>query len=163
MCCPPPSVIVVIAGFLSGVGATLMKNGLHMASSDAFSDQLWTVETQSLLWPAVAFAALARLGQYRRWPVAISFPCLLALSVVVRDVYPNGTMFVEGSQEVLVSLEKRVVHVSGIVDPRYIASDNSIDYSKIAEARISYGGTGKVSDAQKPRWGVQLWDKLNPF
>jgi flagellar L-ring protein precursor FlgH len=87
----------------------------------------------------------------------------LALSVVVRDVYPNGTMFVEGSQEVLVSLEKRVVHVSGIVDPRYIASDNSIDYSKIAEARISYGGTGKVSDAQKPRWGVQLWDKLNPF
>jgi flagellar L-ring protein FlgH len=87
----------------------------------------------------------------------------LSLTVVVRDVYPNGTMFVEGSQEVLVSMEKRVVHVSGIVDPRFISTDNSIDYSKIAEARISYGGSGKVSEAQKPRWGVQLWDKLSPF
>ena len=87
----------------------------------------------------------------------------LSLTVVVRDVYPNGTMLVEGSQEVLVNLEKRVVHVSGIVDPRFINSDNSVDYSKIAEARISYGGSGKVSEAQKPRWGVQLWDKFSPF
>lgn len=87
----------------------------------------------------------------------------LSLTVVVRDVYPNGTMLVEGSQEVLVNMEKRVVQVSGIVDPRFISNDNSIDYSRIAEARISYGGSGKISDAQKPRFGVQLWDKLSPF
>ena len=87
----------------------------------------------------------------------------VSLTVIVRDVYPNGNMFVEGSQEVLVNMEKRLVHVSGIIDPRFIGQDNSIDYSKIAEARISYGGNGQVSDAQKPRWGVQLWDKLNPF
>lgn len=87
----------------------------------------------------------------------------LSLTVVVREVYPNGTLLVEGSQEVLVNLEKRVVRVSGIVDPRFINSDNSIEYSKIAEARIFYGGTGKISEASKPRWGVQLWDKLNPF
>jgi flagellar L-ring protein precursor FlgH len=60
----------------------------------------------------------------------------LSLTVVVRDVYPNGNMLVEGSQEVLVNLEKRVVHVSGIIDPRFISPDNSIDYSKIAEARV---------------------------
>jgi flagellar L-ring protein FlgH len=87
----------------------------------------------------------------------------LSLTVVVREVYPNGNMLVEGSQEVLVNMEKRVVHVSGIIDPRFISPDNSVDYSKIAEARVSYGGSGKVSDAQKPRWGVQLWDKINPF
>jgi flagellar L-ring protein precursor FlgH len=87
----------------------------------------------------------------------------VSLTVIVRDVYPNGTMLVEGSQEVLVNLEKRIVHVSGIVDPRFINTDNSVDYSKIAEARISYGGSGKVSEAQKPRWGVQLWDKFSPF
>ncbi len=87
----------------------------------------------------------------------------LSLTVVVREVYPNGTMLVEGSQEVLVNLEKRVVHVSGIVDPRFINVDNSIEYSKIAEARIFYGGSGKISEASKPRWGVQLWDKISPF
>lgn len=87
----------------------------------------------------------------------------VSLSVVVREVYPNGNMLVEGSQEVLVNMEKRIVHVSGIVDPRFIGVDNSIEYSKIAEARVSYGGSGKISEAQKPRWGVQLWDKLSPF
>jgi flagellar L-ring protein FlgH len=87
----------------------------------------------------------------------------LALTVIVRKVYANGNMLVEGSQEVLVNFEKRVVHVSGIVDPRFIAADNSVDYSKIAEARVSYGGSGKISDTQKPRWGMQLWDKISPF
>jgi flagellar L-ring protein FlgH len=87
----------------------------------------------------------------------------LSLTVIVRKVYANGNMLVEGSQEVLVNFEKRVVHVSGIVDPRFIAADNSVDYSKIAEARVSYGGSGKISDTQKPRWGLQLWDKISPF
>lgn len=87
----------------------------------------------------------------------------LTLTVVVRELYPNGNMRVEGSQEILVNMEKRVVHVSGIVDPRLVTPDNSVDYSKIAEARVFYGGAGKISEAQTPRWGTQLWDKINPF
>ncbi|CAI5721827.1 unnamed protein product [Hyaloperonospora brassicae] len=72
----------VIAGFLSGIGAQLMKNGVHMAASRAFSAAFWTTDVQVLLLPAVAFASLARLGQYLKCPVALSFPCLLALSLV---------------------------------------------------------------------------------
>lgn len=72
----------VIAGFLSGIGAQLMKNGLHMASSQALTAAFFTSTIQLRLVPAVAFAALARLGQYLKLPVAFSFPCLLALSLV---------------------------------------------------------------------------------
>ncbi|DBA05312.1 TPA: hypothetical protein N0F65_007474 [Lagenidium giganteum] len=71
----------VIAGFLSGIGAELMKNGVHMASSDALSMLIFTIATQLLLIPALLFAAIARLGQHLHWPVAISFPCLLVLSM----------------------------------------------------------------------------------
>ncbi|RLN15139.1 hypothetical protein BBJ28_00006534 [Nothophytophthora sp. Chile5] len=72
----------VIAGFLSGIGAELMKNGVHMASSKAFTAKFFTLEVQLLVLPAIAFASLARFGQYLKLPVAISFPCLLALSLV---------------------------------------------------------------------------------
>ncbi|GMF57672.1 unnamed protein product [Phytophthora fragariaefolia] len=72
----------VIAGFLSGIGAQLMKNGVHMASSKALTGEFFTWEVQLLILPALAFASFARLGQYLKFPVAISFPCLLAISLV---------------------------------------------------------------------------------
>lgn len=95
--------------------------------------------------------------------VARSEKLNVSMAAVVRDVLPNGNMIIEGSQQVLVNYERRDVRVSGIIDPRNIAQDNSIDYSKIAEARVFYGGVGKSNDAVKPRWGMQLWDKISPF
>ena len=95
--------------------------------------------------------------------VARSEKLNVSMSAIVREVLPNGNMIIEGSQQVLVNYERRDVHVSGIIDPRNIARDNSIDYSKIAEARVFYGGTGSANDSVKPRWGTQLWDKINPF
>ena len=31
-----------------------------------------------------------------------------------------------------------------------------VSYDKIAEARISYGGRGRITDVQQPAWGQQL-------
>lgn len=73
---------LVIAGFLSGIGAELLKNGIHMASSKAFTSAFFTLQEQMLIIPAVVFASIARLGQHLKWPVAISFPCLLVVSLV---------------------------------------------------------------------------------
>lgn len=87
----------------------------------------------------------------------------LQLTAVIRKVLANGYFVVEGTQQVLVNNEMRDVRVAGIVNPHDIAPDNSVDYQKIAEARVQYGGSGIVSSAQKPAWGVQLWDKITPF
>jgi flagellar L-ring protein precursor FlgH len=87
----------------------------------------------------------------------------LQLTAVVRKVYNNGTLYIEGGQQTLVNSELRDIWIAGLVNPADVEPDNSVDFSRIAEARVRYGGKGQVSDIQKPGLGLQLWDKVNPF
>jgi flagellar L-ring protein FlgH len=87
----------------------------------------------------------------------------LRLAAVVSDVLPNGNMLIQGSQEVRVNFELRVLTFTGVVNIADIKPDNSIPYERVAEARISYGGRGRSMEVQQPAWGHQILDIVSPF
>jgi len=87
----------------------------------------------------------------------------VSVAAVVTDVLPNGNLVINGSQEVRVNYELRQLAIGGIVRPTDISPNNTITYDRIAEARISYGGRGRLNDMQQPAWGQQLLDFSRPF
>lgn len=87
----------------------------------------------------------------------------LSLAAVVTEVMPNGNLVISGSQEILVNYEVRVLNIGGIVNPLDVSANNNIPYDKVAEARISYGGRGRLNDVQQPPWGQRLYDAVAPY
>ncbi|HLK57571.1 MAG TPA: flagellar basal body L-ring protein FlgH [Chthonomonadaceae bacterium] len=72
------------------------------------------------------------------------------LSVIVKEVLPNGTLRIEGTRTVGINKETQKVTFSGIVRPEDIATDNSVPSNLIATVEVHYDGKGSVAETQKP-------------
>lgn len=87
----------------------------------------------------------------------------LRIAAVVTGILENGNLVISGSQEVRVNHELRILNVAGIVRPLDVDHKNTVAYDKIAEARVSYGGRGRLTEVQQPPVGQQLVDIYSPI
>lgn len=87
----------------------------------------------------------------------------LRIAALIVKELPNGNFVIAGRQEVKVNNELRELRVAGVIRPEDINTLNTVPYDKIAEARISYGGRGQLSQVQQPRYGEDFLDVILPY
>lgn len=87
----------------------------------------------------------------------------LEVAAMVMQVLPNGNLVVQGHQELRVNNEVRDLQITGVLRPQDITAVNTTTLDKLAEARVSYGGRGQLTNDQQPRYGEQLLDIVAPF
>jgi flagellar L-ring protein precursor FlgH len=74
------------------------------------------------------------------------------VTVTVQKVLPNGNLYVKGEKWVGINQGQEYVRMTGVIRPIDLAPDNSIDSSKVANAKFAYGGKGALADANAQGW-----------
>ena len=85
------------------------------------------------------------------------------ITAVVREVFPNGNLYIEGTKEVIINNERQYIIISGVIRPEDIGPDNSISSSLIADAHVEYSGRGVLADKQRPGLLGRIIDFVWPF
>ena len=87
-----------------------------------------------------------------------------AIAVQVARVLPNGNLMVQGEKWLALNRGEEFIQLRGIIRPEDISPSNSIASTMVADARISYGGTGIIDRANTPGWFSKFFSSpLNPF
>jgi flagellar L-ring protein precursor FlgH len=74
------------------------------------------------------------------------------ITVTVHEVLPNGILVVRGEKWLTLNQGDEYITVSGMVRPQDIESDNTVESTKLADARIAYSGTGSVQNSNVQGW-----------
>ncbi|MDX5373859.1 MAG: flagellar basal body L-ring protein FlgH [Pseudomonadaceae bacterium] len=75
-----------------------------------------------------------------------------SITVTVAEVLPNGILAVRGEKWMTLNTGDELVRIAGLVRADDIATDNTVSSTRIANARITYSGTGAFADASQPGW-----------
>ena len=80
------------------------------------------------------------------------------VTVTVVRVLPNGNLVVRGQKVIRINQGDEYLRVAGTVRPVDISSDNTVLSTQLADARISYSGTGFVADSNHMGWLARFFN-----
>ena len=86
-----------------------------------------------------------------------------SVTVTVTEILANGNLVVRGEKKLGLSEGTEVIQVAGVIRPQDIGPNGTVQSLRLANAQISYRGSGDLASASKPGWGTSALLKLWPF
>ena len=85
------------------------------------------------------------------------------ITVVVRQVLPNGHLVIAGEKQIGVNQNVDVLRFSGQVDSRAIQPGNVVQSAQIANVRLEQRGRGQQAEAQAMGWLGRIFLNVLPL
>ena len=86
-----------------------------------------------------------------------------SVAVTVVDVMANGNLVLRGEKQLALTEGTEVIQVAGVIRPDDVAPNNTVQSRRLANAQITYRGSGDLASATRPGWGTSGLLKLWPF
>ena len=86
-----------------------------------------------------------------------------SVAVTVVQVLANGNLVLRGEKQLALSEGSEVIQVAGTIRPEDVAPNNTVQSRRLANAQITYRGTGDLAAASRAGWGTSALLKLWPF
>ena len=86
-----------------------------------------------------------------------------SVTVTVTEILANGNLVVRGEKKLGLSEGTEVIQVAGVIRPQDIGPNGTVQSLRLANAQISYRGSGDLAAASKPGWGTSALLKFWPF
>jgi flagellar L-ring protein precursor FlgH len=83
-----------------------------------------------------------------------------SLTVTVVDVQSNGNLVVQGDKTLKLNQGDEFIHISGVVRPADVATNNTVTSDKVADARISYSGKGVIANSNRMGWLTRFFNSV---
>ena len=114
-------------------------------------------DNQSILGTSLANKFSGTGSTDRKSEMTASIACRVV------QVLPSGNLYIKGSRLTTVNSEKQFITLEGVIRSTDISPNNVVLSTNVAEARITYNGSGPVSDQQRPGWFTRLMNFVWPF
>jgi flagellar L-ring protein precursor FlgH len=160
-------VIVSIEEAADAVGGASTKTSRKSSIEGGINNFMGVVEKFAKKHPGIDTSALVKAmfsssfegdGETsRQGSLTATIPCQ------VKQVLPNGDLFIEGTKAIQINAEETHLYLSGVVRPFDIDMANTVSSGRILDARIDFSGRGVVSDKQRPGLLHRGLDHVFPF
>lgn len=129
--------------------ASLSKsNDVTIANPTVFGQQ--PVDLATSIQNDTSFAGKGATGQSNSLEGSIT--------VTVHQIYPNGLMLVKGEKWLNLTNGSEVIRVSGLLRPDDVSPENTAMSTKLADARLTYSGTGDLADTTRQGWLTRFFN-----